>query len=61
MTPETYAIGQNLPGTPGGFCPPFSLRTYYVNKVIKFQLDRAPERSGELHYMLFDPGVGQCR
>ena len=30
-------------------------------KVIKFQLDRAPERSGEMHYMLFDPGVGQCR
>ena len=30
-------------------------------KTIKFQLDRAAERSGNLHFMLFDPGVGQCR
>ena len=30
-------------------------------KKIDFHFDRAPTRVGLLHYMMFDPGVGECR
>ncbi len=30
-------------------------------KTIEYQLDRAPTRTRKLHYILLDPGVGQCR